>query len=64
MTDNFLLLNSDKTEDVVFGPEHVRDRLSRHLITVGGITLASIVSNLGVTFDQDLSFKITDKTSS
>ena len=59
MTINFLLLNSDKTEIVVFGPEDFRNRLPRFLVTLDGITLASStpVRNLGVNFDQDLSFK-------
>ena len=58
MTWNFLLFNSDKTEVIVFGPKHVRDSLSNHLVLLDGITLASstTVKNLGVIFDQDMSF--------
>ncbi|TWW76594.1 putative RNA-directed DNA polymerase from transposon X-element [Takifugu flavidus] len=57
MSSNFLLLNSGKTEVVVFGPEPLRDRLD-HMITLDGISLTSshFVRNLGVTFDQNLSF--------
>ncbi|TWW62345.1 hypothetical protein D4764_04G0009920 [Takifugu flavidus] len=57
MSSNFLLLNSGKTEVMVFGPEPLRDRLD-HMITLDGISLTSSLSvrNLGVTFDQNLSF--------
>ncbi|TWW65029.1 Ankyrin repeat and SOCS box protein 13 [Takifugu flavidus] len=42
---------------MVFGPEPLRDRLD-HMITLDGISLTSShsVRNLGVTFDQNLSF--------
>ena len=58
MTCNFLLLNSDKTEVIVLGPKHLRNTLSNDIATLDGITLASstTVRNLGVIFDQDLSF--------
>ncbi|XP_051799606.1 uncharacterized protein LOC127532288 [Acanthochromis polyacanthus] len=58
MTFNFLLLNSDKTEVIVFGPKHLRNSLSKQIVTLDGITLASstTVRNLGVIFDQDMSF--------
>uniref|UniRef100_A0A674PEA0 Reverse transcriptase domain-containing protein n=1 Tax=Takifugu rubripes TaxID=31033 RepID=A0A674PEA0_TAKRU len=54
MSSNFLLL---KTEVMVFGPEPLRDGLD-HMITLDGISLTSSLSvrNLGVTFDQNLSF--------
>ncbi|TWW71434.1 putative RNA-directed DNA polymerase from transposon BS [Takifugu flavidus] len=57
MSSNSLLLNSGKTEVMVFGPEPLRDRLD-HMITLDGISLTSSLSvrNLGVTFDQNLSF--------
>uniref|UniRef100_A0A674PCY9 Reverse transcriptase domain-containing protein n=1 Tax=Takifugu rubripes TaxID=31033 RepID=A0A674PCY9_TAKRU len=57
MSSNFLLLNPGKTEVMVFGPEPLRDRLD-HMITLDGISLTSSLSvrNLGVTFDQNLSF--------
>lgn len=49
---NFLLLNSEKTEVVVFGPKHFPNRLSSHLLTLHGSTLAFsvVVRNLGVTW--------------
>uniref|UniRef100_A0AAQ5ZSU8 Reverse transcriptase domain-containing protein n=1 Tax=Amphiprion ocellaris TaxID=80972 RepID=A0AAQ5ZSU8_AMPOC len=58
MTYNSLLLNSDKTEVIVFGPKHLRELLSKHIVTLDGITLASstTVRNLDVIFDQDMSF--------
>ncbi|TWW74291.1 hypothetical protein D4764_14G0002920 [Takifugu flavidus] len=45
------------TEVMVFGPEPLRDRLD-HMITLDGISLTSCLSvrNLGVTFDQNVSF--------
>uniref|UniRef100_A0A674PNC8 Reverse transcriptase domain-containing protein n=1 Tax=Takifugu rubripes TaxID=31033 RepID=A0A674PNC8_TAKRU len=57
MSSNFLLLNPGKTEVMVFGPEPLWDRLD-HMITLDGISLTSSLSvrNLGVTFDQNLSF--------
>ena len=58
MTCNFLMLNSDKTEVILIGPEHLRDQLSGDVVSVDGIALASntTVKNLGVIFDQDLTF--------
>ena len=58
MTCNFLLLNSGKTEVIVVGPEHLRNTLCNDIATMDGFTLASstTVKNLGVIFDQDMSF--------
>ncbi len=58
MTCNFLMLNSDKTEVIVLGPKHLRDALSKDIVSLDGIALASstTVRNLGVIFDQDMSF--------
>ena len=58
MSHNFLMLNSGKTEVIVLGPKHIRDSLSSNIVNLDGITLASstTVRNLGVIFDQDLSF--------
>uniref|UniRef100_A0A669EZ97 Reverse transcriptase domain-containing protein n=1 Tax=Oreochromis niloticus TaxID=8128 RepID=A0A669EZ97_ORENI len=58
MAANFLLLNSDKTEVIVLGPENLRNMVSNQILTLDGITLSSrnAVRNLGVIFDQDMSF--------
>lgn len=57
-TSNFLLLNTDKTEVIVFGPKHLRDSLSNHLVSLDSITMASNSTgkNLGVIFGEDISF--------
>ena len=57
MTRNFPMLNTDKTEVIVLGPEHLRNKLSSDVATLNGITLASssLVKNLGVVF-EDMSF--------
>ena len=49
---NVLLINSAKTEVIVFSSKHLRNRLA-------DFTLASstTVKNLGVIFDQDMLFK-------
>lgn len=56
MTSKFLFLNSDKTEVIVVGTKHLRERLD-HIITLDVISLVSNLSvkNLGITFFQDLS---------
>ena len=58
MTRNFLLLNSDKTEVIVLGPKHLRKQLVNDTVTLNDISLTSAltVRNLGVIFDQNLSF--------
>ncbi|KAK0150315.1 hypothetical protein N1851_008767 [Merluccius polli] len=52
MSSNFLLLNSDKTEVIMFGPKHLRDTFSNQIPTLDGITLTSSTTarNLGVIF--------------
>ncbi|XP_038152993.1 uncharacterized protein LOC119791138, partial [Cyprinodon tularosa] len=59
MTFNFLLLNADKTEVIVFGPESLKNNLISQSLHFDGINLISDnkIKNLGVVFDQDLSFK-------
>jgi len=37
MTCNFLMLNYDKTEVILLGPEHLRDQLSGDVVSVDGI---------------------------
>src|SRR4029434_1648058 len=58
MANNFLLLNSYKTEVLLVGPKKMRMTLSSHLPTLDGISLTSKTSlkNLGVTINQDLLF--------
>ena len=58
MTQNCLLLNTDKTEVVIFGPKRFSEKLPSYIVTLDGISLASssTVRNLGVIFDQNLSF--------
>ena len=58
MTSNFILLNADKTKVIVLGPKHLRSRLSDNILSLDGITLSSSTTarNLGVIFEQDLSF--------
>uniref|UniRef100_A0AAQ6IEF8 Reverse transcriptase domain-containing protein n=1 Tax=Anabas testudineus TaxID=64144 RepID=A0AAQ6IEF8_ANATE len=43
MTSNFLLLNPDKTEVILFGPKNLRDTMSKHILTIDDLVLASIV---------------------
>uniref|UniRef100_A0A8C6MFG0 Reverse transcriptase domain-containing protein n=1 Tax=Nothobranchius furzeri TaxID=105023 RepID=A0A8C6MFG0_NOTFU len=59
MTLNFLLLNQDKTEVLIFGPEIQKRKLLSQSPDLNGITLISEnkARNLGVIFDQDMSFK-------
>uniref|UniRef100_A0A8C6M9C7 Reverse transcriptase domain-containing protein n=1 Tax=Nothobranchius furzeri TaxID=105023 RepID=A0A8C6M9C7_NOTFU len=59
MTLNFLLLNQDKTEVLIFGPEIQKRKLFSQSPDLNGITLISEnkVRNLGVIFDQDLLIK-------
>uniref|UniRef100_A0A3P9HQ40 Reverse transcriptase domain-containing protein n=1 Tax=Oryzias latipes TaxID=8090 RepID=A0A3P9HQ40_ORYLA len=59
MTINYLLLNPEKTEVIILGPKNLRDTLSAQIVSLDGIRIASnsTVRNLGVLFDQDLSFK-------
>ena len=58
MTLNLLMLNMAKTEVIVLGPKTLRNKLSKDILTMDGIHLASseTVRNLGVIFYQDLSF--------
>ena len=64
MTRNFLLLNSDKTEVLILGPKHLRDKLSNDIAALDDIALASneTVRDLGVIFDPDLFFNSHLKT--
>ncbi len=59
MTENYLLLNPDKTEVIILGPQRLRDSVSEQIITLDNVRVSSssTVKSLGVTFDQDPSFK-------
>ncbi len=58
MTNNFLLLNSEKTEVLIIGPKHHTINNLEHGLTLDGCSLNSSpsVMNLGVLFDSNLSF--------
>ncbi len=56
MTNNFLLLNSDKTEILFIGPKNVH-RISWITICNGCPVTSSKVKNLGVILDSNLSFE-------
>ncbi len=49
MTNNFLLLNSDKTEILLIGPRNSTQKLLDHNFNLDGCTVtSSTVKNLGV----------------
>ena len=58
MAQNFLLLNSDKTEIMVVGPKSLRHNLSAYMPNIDGISITSstVIKDLGVTLDSDLAF--------
>ncbi len=58
MTNNFLLLNSEKTEVLIIGPKNHKSNNLEHCLTLDGCSLdsSSSVRNLGVLFDSNLSF--------
>ncbi len=58
MTNNFLLLNSEKTEVLIIGPKNLTSNNLEHCLTLDGCSLdsSSSVRNLGVLFDSNLSF--------
>ncbi|KAJ0064019.1 hypothetical protein NL108_016360 [Boleophthalmus pectinirostris] len=55
MQNNFLQLNSDKTEVIVFGPQKQRDSVSSHLQSLS-LKPSNQARNLGVIMDSDLNF--------
>ena len=55
MSNNFLMLNNDKTEVMVFGPRAHRDSISKTLVSQG-LQCTHEARNLGVIFDSDLNF--------
>ena len=58
MTNNFLLLNPNKTEVLLLGPKAERSQLSKFELNLDGHTVipSNTVKNLGVIFDSSLSF--------
>ncbi len=59
MTNNFLLLNSEKTEVLIIGPKNHTSNNLEHCLTLNGCSLdsSSSVRNLGVLcFDSNFSF--------
>ncbi len=58
MTNNFLLLNSDKTEILLIGPENSTQNLLDHNLQLVGCTVtSSTVKKPGVILDSNLSFE-------
>ena len=55
MSNNFLLLNNDKTEVIVFGPKRHRASVSL-LLESQGLKCSNEARNLGVVLDSDLNF--------
>ena len=55
MQDNFLQLNSDKTEVIVFGPQKTRESVNSYLKSLT-LKPTNQVRNLGVIMDSDLNF--------
>ncbi len=58
MTNNFLLLNSDKTEILLIKPKNSTQNILDHNFQLDRCTVtSSTVKNLGVILDSDLSFE-------
>ncbi len=58
MTNNFLLLNSKKTEILFIGPKNNTQNLLDHNLQLDGCPVpSSTVKNLGVLLDSNLSFE-------
>ncbi len=58
MTNNFLLLNSDKTEILLIGPNNSTQNLLDYNLQLDGCPVTSAtVKNLGVILDSNLSFE-------
>ena len=55
MRENFLQLNEDKTEIILFGSKEKRVSIGKYLET-RALTITDQVCNLGVLIDSDLTF--------
>lgn len=55
MTCNFLFLNSEKTEVIVFGLKHLRNILSNYMDILDGVSTVSSTTtrNLRVSFEPE-----------
>ncbi len=61
MTNNFLLLNSDKTDILLIGPKHSTQNILDHNLQLDGCTVtSSTVKNLGVILDSNQRWKVTN----
>ncbi len=58
MTDNFLLLNLDKTEILLIGPKNSTQNILDHNLQLDGCNVTSSkVKNIGVVLDSNLYFE-------
>ncbi|KAI5097846.1 hypothetical protein C0J45_11573, partial [Silurus meridionalis] len=57
MLNNFLLLNSDKTEVLLLGPHAAKSKLSDYAASLDGVSVCTAVKDLGVIIDPSLSFE-------
>ncbi len=57
MTNNFLLLDSDKTEILLIGPKNSTQNILDHNLQLDVTVSSSTVKNLGVILDRNLSFE-------
>ncbi len=58
MTNNFLLLNSEKIEVLIIRPKNQKSNNLEHYLTLDGCSVdsSSLVRNLGGLFDSNISF--------
>ena len=61
LSGNFLKLNPDKSELMLIGKPHIVSQIKKSVQSIklgsANITFSNSVKNLGVTFDESLSFK-------